>query len=601
MSDTQEMMILEFLPNEILIQCFKYFNAFDIFYSFHQLNHRFNDLIHSIPLCINLKEAVDKTVFDRFCKTMTRSPQIKDQVHSLSLPSSGYPEIENLQTKTFLSFFSLEEFQNLQRFKTNADVTPISKGTIPSYSNEGNTLNLCLESFPKLQTLSMSRLIHRSEDVENTILSITNLQVDICTMDDVSYFSKRAPMLKYLHIDSFACSSYSSNKNTKESWLYLERLIIDDIRLPSFNAFEVLLMLTPNLKSLSICDSRSNLINAAEWERLITTSLPRLNAFQFMFMFSCYKEQDMIIGKFQQFQTDFWQKQHSWLVEYGIMDDEALIYTIPFKPNMRVLERYYSSIYKFNFKTNVNTFVNVTKLRLDKEMLTSKYEAYFPNVTSLELRGDLKPLTIEQTERLVQIVNPFHIKHLDISHIRDMNIPFLLKLFEHMPQLSSLSIPWDTLAGCLNDGELCKYFKKLQRLHIKEDYFRKLNADLFQRNEFYEVFSNIKYLKLKNDRGEGLLFSLNRLSKLSTFETEWSSNKHPHSYLHQVEYEVKKLNAIYSTYVDQHEYEPPHYDRSWGTNCNLSGNYNSYDRHRREPKSIIYILKICVWLDNSMP
>jgi hypothetical protein len=66
MSDTQIVMNLEFLPNEILIEYFEYLNAFDIFYSFDGLNDRFTQLIRTIPLYLNFQH-VPKSIFDQFC------------------------------------------------------------------------------------------------------------------------------------------------------------------------------------------------------------------------------------------------------------------------------------------------------------------------------------------------------------------------------------------------------------------------------------------------------------------------------------------------------------------------------------------------------
>jgi hypothetical protein len=48
-------MKFELLPNEILIECFKYLDALDIFYSFDQLNYRFNQLIRHISLYVNFQ------------------------------------------------------------------------------------------------------------------------------------------------------------------------------------------------------------------------------------------------------------------------------------------------------------------------------------------------------------------------------------------------------------------------------------------------------------------------------------------------------------------------------------------------------------------
>jgi hypothetical protein len=50
-------MKLELLPNEILIECFRYLNAYDLFYSFDKL-------IRHIPLCIDF-ENINKLLFDK--------------------------------------------------------------------------------------------------------------------------------------------------------------------------------------------------------------------------------------------------------------------------------------------------------------------------------------------------------------------------------------------------------------------------------------------------------------------------------------------------------------------------------------------------------
>jgi hypothetical protein len=113
MSDIQTIMKFEFLPNEILIECFEYLNAFDIFHSFDQLNDRFNNLIRHVPLCVNFKDT-NKSIFDEFCTKMIRNPEIKNQIYSLNLPN----EDEYLQFKTFLSVFHNKEFPNMQKIQS---------------------------------------------------------------------------------------------------------------------------------------------------------------------------------------------------------------------------------------------------------------------------------------------------------------------------------------------------------------------------------------------------------------------------------------------------------------------------------------------------
>jgi len=58
-------MKFELLPNEIFIECFEYFNVLEIYYSFDELNSRFNKLIRNIPLNIDFQN-VRKKLFDEF-------------------------------------------------------------------------------------------------------------------------------------------------------------------------------------------------------------------------------------------------------------------------------------------------------------------------------------------------------------------------------------------------------------------------------------------------------------------------------------------------------------------------------------------------------
>jgi uncharacterized protein YhbP (UPF0306 family) len=109
MSEKQVVMRFELLPNEILIECFEYLNAPDIFYSFDQLNYRFYKLIRTISLHLDC-QYVRKSIFDQFCKKILSIPEIKAQIRSIQLSNRN----TCAAIKTFLSFFSLNEFTDLR-------------------------------------------------------------------------------------------------------------------------------------------------------------------------------------------------------------------------------------------------------------------------------------------------------------------------------------------------------------------------------------------------------------------------------------------------------------------------------------------------------
>ena len=579
-------MKFEVLPNEILIQCFQYLNAPYLFYSFDQLNYRFNDLIRHIRLCINLKEDLSKSIFDKFCTKMSSNPGIKDQVYSLNLPSLKDNDPAGLRTKVFLSFFSLEDFSNLRNFKINADIRFRSTNMVSFDFNDKHMLEFSRVPFSQLRALSISKLYGRSASLKNIRLTITNLTVAICDFDDFYLLSTDAPMLKCLHVIQFSRSAHFPNMNKSQCFLQLKKLIIDDFIYISLNDFEIFLKFTPNLKQLKISANGKDLINEARWKQLITTSLPSLSTFQFMFSCSRYKVKlSTMIPKLEEFQSDFWRKEHRWFTEYTIADDSICIHTIPYAFKKYELksnsERHHNDL-----KSNSGTFDNVTNLVLNCKIRKKKCEYYFSNVTSLKLDGYSNSLTIEQIGRLRRIFNPFHLKYLGLSRMRGMDSSLLLKLLEKMPQLSILSVWQDDLINYIHDSKLCEQLKKMvKRLYVegREDY------DLFKRDQFYEVFRNIEHFQFEASDREDLFFSLSCLPKLSTLQAKWVAVDDPKWYIPRIQNELNKQNVIYD--IKAGEYRTEYDDNALSYDPFAEIYYN------RRLRVECYDVKICLWRD----
>ncbi|CAF3672760.1 unnamed protein product, partial [Adineta steineri] len=102
-------MNFEFLPNEILFQCFQYLNAPDLFHSFDQLNPRFSKLIRDTSLYLNFSQ-MKKSLFDHFCQIVLLNPEIKQKIIYLQLSNDG----TNGQIEHFLSLYSVNTFLNLR-------------------------------------------------------------------------------------------------------------------------------------------------------------------------------------------------------------------------------------------------------------------------------------------------------------------------------------------------------------------------------------------------------------------------------------------------------------------------------------------------------
>ena len=573
----------EVLPNEILTQCFEYLNAPYLFHSFNQLNHRFNDLIRRIPLCINLKEDLAKSTFENFCTKMSSNPGIKDQVYSLNLPSMEDNDHAGLRTNRFLSFFPLEDFVNLRKFKANVYVNFLPTGTISWEFNRVALLDFSMVSFPELRTISLSRLHGRSKNLESFRLSITSLTLEISAFRDFYWLSQHTPMLQHLHLCRLYGSDCFVNKPMKEPFSYLKTLIIDDYIYGSFDEFELFVKFTPNLENLTISADEKELINAARWKQLITRSLLSLNTFQFKFSCSRYKlELNTMIPKLEEFQSDFWRKEHHWFTEYAIADDSICVYTIPYVSNKYELKSNYER-HRNYLTNNSDTFINVTNLKLSCKILKKKCEDYFSNVTSLELEGDSNSLTIEEIECLKKIVNPFHLKQLDLSRLPGINSSLLLKLLDQIPQLSVLSVWRDDLINYFNNSELCKCLNNM----IKKLYVEGRGDDLFKMDDFYKVFRNIEHLQLEDSISEELFLSLSRLPKLSTLQAKYRGMNDPGRSISVIENELIKLNLIYDINNFKH-----HRKDDYAAFGDRYGNRREHVEH--------YDVKICVWRDNAI-
>jgi hypothetical protein len=425
--------------------------------------------------------------------------------------------------------------------------------------------------FPKLQTLSISYIESFDRSWDRIISSITNLTLYRCRdLRDFYYLLEYAPMLKYLRINVISCDKYSfyGASNNEPYGLHLKQLIIDECW-NSFNAFEMFVKQTPNLKSLTISTFDNNdMADADKWEQLITSSLHYLDIFKFNFCCRSNKHNNsIIVDKFKQFQTDFWQKQHHWFTEYAITKNFAFIYTIPYVSNEHILlpntKRYYN-----NLRNNANTFINLRNLELYQKNLTKGCEYYFPNVISLTLiSSDDDCLTRKRIDYLKNIVNLFNLKHLDISNYNATSSSVLLNILKQAPQLFSLSIKWSQLTSFFNDSELCKYLNKMiKRLYIDEerlyldkrsyldnkrfDHFIKNNDYPFEAKQFCQIFSNIEHLKCDSSHGKELLLLINHLSKLSTLHVKWLTEDKLTKYLFRFKEEVRKLNAIYKIEIN---------------------------------------------------
>ncbi|CAF1567497.1 unnamed protein product [Didymodactylos carnosus] len=532
MSEVQTVMKLEFLPNEILMECFKYLNALDIFRSFDQLNYRFSKLIRNISLYLNCQYTC-KSTFDQFCMKMLSNPDIKIQIRSLHLSNKGKCAV----IQTFLSYFSLYEFfhlrsvtltgvrqNNVEKLESMLPLMPelLHFHFIDSETTIDKLVSALLMS--KLRTLSVSTL--NASLIPMHQISITKLTISLCSLHKLVEILKCLPMLIYLDVKCVPnerCGWLNNKINFIDHYnINLKQLVMTELDY-TFDDLVMFLKRTPNLKSLTIsADDNIDMINGYRWEYLITSSLPYLDIFKFKFACSHGNKNNNILDKFEKFQSDFWQEQHHWYTECKLETDSALIYTIPYISNVYVLTPYTTRYYNRSIN-NTNIFDNVSNLILYQEAITLKGSYHFSNATSLTLENKLcfddvddQFLKTEHIHFLKMIVKLSNLKHLTISSTCEIeSLLVLLQLLRQTSQLSSITIQPYRLRSFFNDDELRKYLNKMIKiLDIYMYPYDSFNSS-GEIEQFCKILSNIEQLTCYINQKDHLVFLLKHLSKLS--------------------------------------------------------------------------------------
>ena len=483
-SDMSAVMNFELLPDEMLIECFKYLDAADIFHSFDHLNWRFFTLIRDISLHLDLGK-VDSNKLAQFGVTMLLTPKLKEKIKSLTLKKNDtFNGIQML-----FSFASLHEFSQLETFVLSNMDTPSTNQYCSMLPLLYNLQHLSIENpsdsqYVILQPLSNLNLetlsIYTIPDTASYchfFMSLTHLTISSCSVNALCHFFKYSPGLKYLKIKDLSSSFVTSSNELQlrhEQAMHLDRLIIHDCS-DEFDFLQMLAERTPNLKVLVFRSSNQpDLLDEHRWRQLIENSLPRLDVFKFLFRFDIEDEHHDFVSKFKLFQNAFWHDQHHWYTECVLNNKEALIYTIPWMfdtyeitPNTN---RYY-----FHKIDKTKVFTKVTNLTVNMPTLIDIDQYYFPNITSLRLINDRvdemdhhspQPVESKYTPSLTTGVNLSRLNHLEISSkCHWISTSIILQLIGNASRLSSFKTDPTILFLLFKSGGL-QCLKTIKRLDV---------------------------------------------------------------------------------------------------------------------------------------
>lgn len=574
------MMKLELLPNEILLTCFGYLHCMEMFYSFNNLNYRFNQLIRSLSKIHIHNQFEQKKHFNKFCMLMMNEPELKKKIYSIEM--SNRPFINDISN--FLSSFPLNEFPHLEILSLknmDHDIKRPIYSMLPLMTELTDfhiVFNKCkptevypLSSFSKLRKITINKL-DTNVKLECNLHHLTHLTLLKCAVPSTYNFLKQTSSLKYLHIQAIY-HKHEFSKKTPSSQniplIHLKTMILSNYDLVPPD-FEQLISLTPNLHCLTMQSDRECFIDASLWKNWISLYIRQLKNFKFSFEIKFYNQPDFIQKCYEQFQTNFWLEEHQWRTSLNSDGSRLFIRTIPWQDDKFHL---YSPIMIDKWKIST-TFSYVKTLCIYYEALIQSIDYHFPHVISLTLCRNAKPnfslLNEIILERLSKLLNSSNLQHLCLrkAPVRDESI-LLLEILKRSPRLSSLVIQSTNIPVFLRNIELCKYLNQMIITIDCQDYLFKNLDDI---KDFCRIFSNIQHLKYYFSQKEFFIYLLKNLPYLSTIELFDSREI---GFFYSIETFVKSVH-IKNTILSIEQTQPLYELSSFGTLRNL---YVSIERN----------------------
>jgi len=343
-------MLLEVLPNELLLKLFEFLDTAELFHAFHKLNNRFDTLLltHFRPYYVNFHSTL-KYKFDFLSQHYL--PLIIDKIISIRL-SDNNDETPRQTDFFFSSGLQLNQFIHLRSLSL-------------FYIHNEQTLCKIIDDCHQLPDLAHLKIIKcnsaymSSVDFSNTIwnlpkLSHCRLQIEngwFCVPTIVSsslrYLSiscqywglrqtigifQQTPYLERLHVPLNKLND--NNHEISFSILSITILKLSDVK--SSYAMMNILRAMPNLTYLKV-DTYYIDFDGYQWEELIDNYLSKLKIFHFRMHITLRDKEnnkqhiDRLVDSFR---TQFWLEKHQWYIRcHQNFEDNSmdiLLYSLPY-------------------------------------------------------------------------------------------------------------------------------------------------------------------------------------------------------------------------------------------------------------------------------
>ncbi|CAF1000180.1 unnamed protein product [Didymodactylos carnosus] len=463
-----EQLDLEALPNELILQIFGYFNAYDVFKSFYSLNVRLNSLLHATHLhidLINVTKAVHNYHQQVIISTSNSNQMITAKLQDISdrikisdslvainlqsltiddltLKNIGYVRSILLKLK-HLTYLSLTSSPDC----ISTDLTDKLMETIFTDSEMSRSLKSC--------KLSLADPIRFRDNVTTNARASAIEYLSFCQWCDIYQLTsllKRVPKIKSLTVylcgdfedTDLALSPLSENLISFQAEIY--RVPFDDIQLLLINK------LSPKLEYLKLFTmNRLEYMDGKKWEQFLSFYFPILKQFQLSCTVNDVKTPPNLTEIAQSFRTKYYL-EHKWYYVFDYDKEELSMYpTLATTDDPQILN---------------HTFQNIKILDLALyDNPTALTKRCYPNVHTLSFSSKLSSSVNVSPALIDDILNTISVANLKTLRFQDGEIypRMMLELIKFTPNLSTLEIFHKVLLNItdnLTDENICLCLQK---------------------------------------------------------------------------------------------------------------------------------------------
>jgi len=443
--------LIENLSNELFYEIFDYLNGLDIYRSFYQLNHRFNELLIQSSILYKIKLSSDSTL-DLFQSTSVLDSKISSLSCSHDVPvnkifiNRSFPNLQSIHLKEISEFnlsISLFYFKSLPCLRS-------LKICLDYFTSDLGDLYQIIFQFPHLKHLSMDINDNADDDpiitmiqaTQNQYSSIEHLKInhyiDISQLTILLSYTPRLSRLCCLNIIE---SNDEIEQNISRTLVNLVELSISfcELKFDQFTKF--LVQFCSNLKSIHFTAyaEDKDYLNAIRWEQLISKNLTCLDQFHFHYTelyyddFEVTAKHELLKG----FASPFW-KERQWSLSLSVIEYEIIYRITPLKYSF-ILKflRYFILIFfylhrKSSFSTHhrYHLMNDWTPLSIWHSVLAKKDQRFMTNFSQL-----IKTLGITFLNIDCSRVSPMTLLNLfncvqNLHSIRISSLPLKTKLLK---------------------------------------------------------------------------------------------------------------------------------------------------------------------------